>query len=1296
MSQAMSVLAQLFASAGNTLKGTAHGFECGHEPVHQSKSGTCVKIDEAENRWFCQSCQAGGGPLQAVMSLHGLSSEDARAYLRDTLGAESGDTDRTRESQANQLTNIAKGFPLFHDEYRDAFAVLPVNGHQEIMKCRGKLFKQFLRYKFFTEYAKAPSSEAIQAALGVIEGLAVFAGECRTLHNRVAWHDGAIWYDLTDADWRAVRITADGWEIVAQPPVLFRRYNHQAPQVSPARGGSLSLLDRYMLVTDDSRKLLKTTVGTFLIPDIPHAGIHTYGGQGAGKSFVLWAVRQLTDPSFVPLLSLPDSKSELAQQLAHHYAPFYDNLSVLHTWISEALCRAVTGDGFTKREFYTDDDDVIYKFRRCIGLNGINIAATEPDILDRLVLIEMQRIQNKTRKEDLKLRAEFERDLPQLLGALFDAVSGAMKIKPLIRLRNLPRMADYMSWGEALSQAMGEVPGTFFGLYSANISRQHEEVVKGHAVAAAVAALMEEREKWVGSPTELLGELKQIAEKLKLDMKDKAWPKAPHALTRRLKEVEANLRESGVAVQFSEDEKKHTRLLLVRAEEKAGEAGEPDDANEYEDLGAENSAGFESQKPGGDHQKPGECGEDGEEYGSSQAAEADSPALDPASPAFESDGREENSFENQEVPTSPASPAFFDFLSTGETDASHPTVEVAASDEPPLFTYILNAALLERALPDLLEASAIGLDTETTGLDPLKDRLRLIQIATPHQTVVIDAFTCPLSMLAPVFSQPRQIVGHNLKFDLQFLIAAGIPWPTGTMFDTMLAAQLIGAGCTRPPKEYYGLAAVASRALGIAVDKAEQTSKWSGELSHQQLVYAAKDAAVLLPLADRLQADLATAALTQIAEIENRCLLAMSWMELCGLPIDREQWLDRAAEETHRAQALHAHLAALIGQPYTNGNGNGLHLNGEPSVNWNSPEQVLEVFRARGQALANTTSQSLFALIGKDPLAEMLIEYKEAKMRASTYGASWIKDHLHTVTGRVHADYFQLGSAAGRMSCTKPNVQNLPRSGNYRKSVCPDEGRAIVKADFSQIELRIAAVLADDTNMLTAFRSGEDLHKLTAAKVLGISLEEVGKEHRQLAKALNFGLLYGMGAKRLQGNAATEYKVSLTESQASAHRKRFFSAYPGLARWHAHTGARLEEEVELETRTLTGRRRQGISKYTVALNSPVQGTGADGLKLALARLYEHRAEVPDVQLIACVHDEIVAECPADEAEQTAAWLQHHMTAAMTEIIGDSVPVEVETTIGRDWAGTALTQPPTKGADDTNTRTQTDSPITQRI
>ena len=196
---------------------------------------------------------------------------------------------------------------------------------------------------------------------------------------------------------------------------------------------------------------------------------------------------------------------------------------------------------------------------------------------------------------------------------------------------------------------------------------------------------------------------------------------------------------------------------------------------------------------------------------------------------------------------------------------------------------------------------------------------------------------------------------------------------------------------------------------------------------------------------------------------------------------------------------------------------------------------------------------------------------------------------------------------------------------------------------------------------------------MTAARLLGVAPEQVTSESRQLAKAVNFGLLYGMGARTLQTYAWQHYRVRLTPTEAEQYRQRFFAAYAGLRRWHDATDSALRSTHTQDTRTLAGRRRLGVSKFTEALNSPVQGTGADGIKWALARLFMHQQEAPDARLVAVVHDEIVAECPIEGAAQTAAWLQEHLAAAMTEILQDAVPVVVETTIGQDWAGTPLPQ-----------------------
>jgi DNA polymerase-1 len=219
----------------------------------------------------------------------------------------------------------------------------------------------------------------------------------------------------------------------------------------------------------------------------------------------------------------------------------------------------------------------------------------------------------------------------------------------------------------------------------------------------------------------------------------------------------------------------------------------------------------------------------------------------------------------------------------------------------------------------------------------------------------------------------------------------------------------------------------------------------------------------------------------------------------------------------------------------------------------------------------------------------------------------------------------------------------------------------LIKADYSQLQLRIAAKIAGDERMRQAYARGEDLHTITACSLTG--KDRVTKADRQVAKAVNFGLLFGLGAKGLRGYAKSTYGLDLTLEQATEYRRTFFATYPGLVRWHRQAGSSSAKEC----RTLAGRRRllDAQTPFTHRLNSPVQGTEADGLKLALALLWERRAEVPGAFPVLPVHDEIVVEAGTDQAEVVSAWLKQAMLDGMAPLI-NPVPVEVEVKVGRTW------------------------------
>jgi len=589
---------------------------------------------------------------------------------------------------------------------------------------------------------------------------------------------------------------------------------------------------------------------------------------------------------------------------------------------------------------------------------------------------------------------------------------------------------------------------------------------------------------------------------------------------------------------------------------------------------------------------------------------------------------------------------------SGESPAA---ADVQNLVQTPVFEVVTSPEHAAACVQELMKTDVLGLDTETTGLKPRTDRLRLVQIGTQEKVFVFDLFALPAGVFSELFAQQGVTwIGHNLKFDLGFLHAAGCALE-GPLFDTMVASQLVHASALKKKeaRKKHRLADVVSRELGQTLPKEEQASDWGETLTPEQLDYAARDARVLLPLYERFQQLLRDAKLTRAWNIEMRCLPALAGMEQAGLPMDAAAW--RALAEEHEAQqgTARAQLDALTDAP----------------ANWNSWQQIKAYFARQGLTLDNTTAKTLKTI--KHPTAAILVEYKAHQKRVSSFGAAFLEKFHDSSTKRLYPSYLQCGSDAGRMSCTKPNIQQIPSAEEYRKCFAAPDGRVIIKADYSQIELRIAAVVAKDTRMLKAYENGEDLHELTAAKMLKCLPENVTKEERSLAKAVNFGLLYGMGAPGLQDYAATTYGVAITPEEATQYRAAFLKTYPGIAKWHRRTAVQLRQDETVNTRTLANRRRLRVASYPEALNTPIQGTGADGLKLALAQLYEKRGLCPTARIVACVHDEIVVEVPQADAEKAALWVNGIMVAAMVEIVGESVPIKVDTQIGTDWEGTPL-------------------------
>jgi hypothetical protein len=254
------------------------------------------------------------------------------------------------------------------------------------------------------------------------------------------------------------------------------------------------------------------------------------------------------------------------QKLSHNYVAYFDNVSKIQDWLSDQLCRASTGSGFSKRELYTDDDDIIYNFIRCTGINGINIIGLRPDLLDRSVLRKREPIPKQKRRKKEDIQAEFESMRPQLLGYIFDILVKVLEVKSSggIKMNYLPRMADFAEIGEIASRCMGYDDNEFLKAYDKNIQTQVDEAIAANLISSAIIKFMEDKTEWTGTATELLAELEQVAiTKLKINTNTKQWPKAANVLSGRLKEVKTNLREIGIIIDNEAAKDPNTRARTV-------------------------------------------------------------------------------------------------------------------------------------------------------------------------------------------------------------------------------------------------------------------------------------------------------------------------------------------------------------------------------------------------------------------------------------------------------------------------------------------------------------------------------------------------------------------------------------------------------------------------------------------------------------------------------------------------------------------------------------------------------------
>ena len=587
-----------------------------------------------------------------------------------------------------------------------------------------------------------------------------------------------------------------------------------------------------------------------------------------------------------------------------------------------------------------------------------------------------------------------------------------------------------------------------------------------------------------------------------------------------------------------------------------------------------------------------------------------------------------------------------------------------------LYTEIItDAAALKNACVKLAGESFLGFDTETTELDPYRGDLRLVQFSTGKGAIVLDlrAFgknggltsNPDLDPLRAIIANENQVkIAHNAKFDAKW-VRHHLGCELGGVFDTYLASQLIAAGDN---ERRHSLADAAQFFTGTELDKSEQISDWGAdELSQSQLEYAARDAAILIPLREQMADRLKNDGLEAAAKLEFECVMPIAEMELNGIYLDPELWRARLetmkSAQSKAADELQDMLSAGVAQA---------SLFGRAEINLDSQQQVTDALRNLGVPMPETTrAWQLQPLAEQYPQIGKLLEYRAAQKAITSFGEN-VLEFIEPRTGRIHADFRQIGAPTGRFSCSNPNLQQIPHEAEYRRCFRAPEGRRFVIADYSQIELRILAEFSGDRNFIEAFASGEDFHRATAAQVFKVAPDAVTADQRSFAKRLNFGIVYGVGASRFG------LMTGLSQNDAENTMRRYFATYRELDAYLRSAGSRVIAERTARTgsaRLLRLRfdendRQQIGAARRYGVNMPIQGTSADILKRAL-RLLHDSIRGTSARLVNIVHDEIIVECDADAADATAELLQAAMTAAGREYL-KSVPVKVDVGIAEDW------------------------------
>jgi Bifunctional DNA primase/polymerase, N-terminal len=472
-----------------------------------------------------------------------------RGWERKAQAEEKAEEKEERRNQADRLIGYALEDvqELFVDQHGAPHALIAGEPVPLTSRCYS-----WLRRLMWEEEGRSVSGEYLKMAAGTLSAHAEFSGNAKELYTRAAWHEGVLYYELRPG--KVVRVGSGGWTFEANPPVLFRRYVNLKALPDPEAGGSIELLDELVnLKSERDRRLFKAYLATLPLEHVGRPIFNVSGAMGSGKTTIGRVVKRTWDPTAPETVRF--DPRDFLQKAMHAYIVMLDNQNTIPEWAADTLCRLVTGEADSKRRLYTDDEDVIIELRRPAILNGINVPTERGDVLDRSLVVELERIPDVERKTEEQIWERFEAGHRKLLGVLFDILSRAIALKPSVELSRRLRLADWGEYAASVYEVMGWGAETFLRDWDEVVQVQNQATLDGSPVAQAIIKFMEDKEEYTATSSEMHSKLKVAAAQLGVDVeRDKAWPKSARWLWRRITEVLSLLVSAGIEASRGRDD----------------------------------------------------------------------------------------------------------------------------------------------------------------------------------------------------------------------------------------------------------------------------------------------------------------------------------------------------------------------------------------------------------------------------------------------------------------------------------------------------------------------------------------------------------------------------------------------------------------------------------------------------------------------------------------------------------------------------------------------------------------------